>query len=74
VACLIGDDALGNTGRGSRGRKTGSQRVSGHLGGVKTGSTSMALQHKCHRIAAETRRAQVAMAVHGTERVSLGDA
>jgi hypothetical protein len=71
---LLGDDALRDPSRSSRGRKTGSQRVSGYLAGVEPGSTSVALQHKCHRIAAETRRAQVAMAVHGTERVSLGDA
>jgi hypothetical protein len=73
VAGLIGDDALGDPSRGSRGRKTGSQRVPGYFARVEPGSGSAALQHKCHRIAAETRRAQVAMAVHGTERVSLGD-
>ena len=71
---LLGDDALGDPSRGSRGRKTGSQRVTCHLAGVEPGSTSVALQHKCHRIAAETRRAQVAMAVHGAESRSLSDA
>jgi len=38
VASLVGDDALRNTGRSSRGRKTGPQRVSCHLAGVETGS------------------------------------
>ena len=74
MAGLLGDDALGDTGSGSRGRKTGPQRVAGHLGGVKPDASGMALQHERHRITAESCCADVAMAVHGAEGASLGDA
>jgi hypothetical protein len=47
---LLGDDAFGDANRSSCGRKTGPQRVTGHLGGVKPGSTSVALQHEGHRL------------------------
>ena len=47
---LLGDDALGDTGSSSRGRKTGPQRVTGHLAGVGPGTDGVALQHECHRV------------------------
>ena len=55
VTRLIGDDALGDPGRSSRGRKTGPQRVTGYLAGVKPGSGGVALQYERHRITSATR-------------------
>jgi hypothetical protein len=74
VARLFGDDALGDPGRSSRGRKAGPQRVTCHLAGVEPGTGRVALQHERHRRSAETCRADVAMAVHGTKGGSVCDA
>ena len=74
VTSLLGDDTLGDAGRSSRGRKTGPQRVTGHLGGIKTDSGSVTLQYERHRMTAETRRADVAMTVHRAKGGSLCDA
>jgi len=70
---LVGDDALGDANSSSRGRKTGPQRVTCHLGGIKPGTGSVALQHQRHRLAAQSCFADVAVAVHGTKGCSLGD-
>ena len=64
----------GTPSRSSRGRKTGPQRVTGHLAGVEPGPGGVALQHERHRLAAESCCADVAMAVHGAKGGSLGDA
>ena len=47
VTRLLGDDAFGHAGSGSRGRKVGPQRVTRHLAGVKPRPDGMALQHAC---------------------------
>jgi hypothetical protein len=74
VTRLLGDDALGDTGRGSRSRKTGPQRVTGYFARVESDSGSEALQHERHRLAAESRWPDVVAAVDGAEGGSLGDA
>ena len=74
VPCLFGDDALWNPSRSSRGRKACPQRVTGHLAGVEPGTGSVALQHERHRLTAESRCTDVAMAVHRAEGRSLGNA
>ena len=74
VACLLGYDALWDTGSSSRGRKAGSQRVTCHVGGVESGPGSVALQHERHRLGAESCCPDVAMAVHGAKGCSLDNA
>jgi hypothetical protein len=74
VARLVGDDALCDPGSSSRGRKAGAQRVTGYLARVEPGTGGAALHHKGHGRAAESCRADMAMAVHGAKGGSLGDA
>lgn len=50
MAGLAGDDALGNPGSSSRGRKTSAQRVTGHFIRVEPDTGSVALQHERHRV------------------------
>ncbi len=42
VTCLLGDDALGHTGRSSRSRKPGPRRVTGHVGGIEPDTSAAA--------------------------------
>ena len=74
VARLLGDDALGDTGSSSRGRKACPQRVTGYFARIKSGTGSVALQHERHRRSTESCRANVVMATHGAKGRSLGDA
>ncbi len=73
VARLLGDNALGDAGSSSRGRKAGPQRVTGHFGGVEPRPGGVALQHERYRLTAESCWPDVAMAVHGAKGRSLAE-